>query len=109
MIIEQFINDKISQTTYYIQAVINHSLDYTELDQFILNTMDEWTLLKITDETPDNAREIVFWHVVHEMNLHGAHALNDNLFFKSEITTCVDFFTGTGGYPVDCIGWRPIA
>jgi len=109
MIIEQFINEKVTQTVYYIQAVINHSLHHNELDEFILNTMDEWVLLNIKDETPSNAKERVFWHVIHEISLHGAHALNDNLYFKSEITTCIDFFTGTGSYPVDCIGWRPIA
>jgi len=109
MIIEQFINDKITETTSYIHAVIRHSLHYTELDQFIINTMEEWTLLNVTDETPGNARERVFWHVVHEMSLHGARALDDNLYFKSEIKTCLDFFDGIGSYPVDCIGWRPIA
>ena len=109
MIIEQFISEKVTQITSYIQAVIGHSLHYTELDQFVLNTMEEWTLLKVTDETPGSAKERVFWHVIHEMSLHGASNLNSNLYFKSEIKTCVDFFEGVGSYPVDCIGWRPIA
>ncbi len=109
MIIEQFITDKISQIGAYITAVINRSLHYTELDQFILDTMEEWTLLSVTDETPSNAKERVFWHLVHEISLHGAQALNSDLFFRSEITTCLDFFSGRGSYPIDCIGWRPIA
>jgi hypothetical protein len=109
MIIEQFINEKITQTSSYIQAVISHSLHHTELDQFVLNTMEEWTLLKVTDETPNSARERVFWHVIHEISLHGASDLNNNLYFRSEIKTCLDFFAGIGSYPVDCIGWRPIA
>jgi len=109
MIIEQFINEKVTQTIYYIQAVINKTLHHTELDQFILHAMEEWTLLEVKDEVPNNAKERVFWHVVHEISLHGAHSLSDNLFFKSEINTCLDFFSGIGSYPVDCIGWRPIA
>lgn len=108
MIIEQFISEKIQQSIYYINAVSNHSLHPIELDQFILNTMDEWTLLNITDESPSNAKERVFWHVVHEMSLHGAQSLNNNLYFKTEISTCLDFFKGIGSYPVDCIGWRPL-
>jgi hypothetical protein len=108
MMIDKFIDEKISQSIYYINAVLNHVLHPTELDQFITDTMDEWTLLKIQEEAPNNAKERVFWHVIHEVSLHGAHSLNDNLYFKSEITTCIDFFKGTGSYPVDCVGWRPL-
>jgi len=108
MIIDRFIEDKISQSIYYINAVLNHVLHPTELDEFISNSMSEWTLLKIKEETPCNAKERVFWHIVHEVSLHGAHSLKDDLYFKSEISSCLDFFKGTGSYPVDCIGWRPI-
>ncbi|MBA6305215.1 hypothetical protein [Colwellia sp. MB02u-14] len=108
MIIEPFINEKTLQIAYYINAVINQSLHYTELDTFIIDTMEEWTLLKVNDETPGSAKERVFWHLVHEMSLHGAQSLNYDLYFKSEITTCLDFFSGTGSYPIDCIGWRPL-
>jgi len=109
MVIEQFINDKTTQIIAYISAVIDLSIHYTELDQFILDTMDEWTLLSVRDEMPGSAKERVFWHLVHEISLHGAQALNSDLFFRSEITTCLDFFSGRGSYPIDCIGWRPIA
>jgi hypothetical protein len=108
MIIEQFINEKIIQVGNYIKAVLNDTLHYTELDQFVVDTMDEWTLLKVTDETPGSAKERVFWHVIHEVSLHGAQSLDTNLYFKSEITTCIDFFLGSGSYPIDCIGWRPL-
>ncbi|MFQ3195676.1 MAG: hypothetical protein ACI9N3_002516, partial [Colwellia sp.] len=43
MIIEPFINEKTLQIAYYINAVINQSLHYTELDTFIIDTMEEWT------------------------------------------------------------------
>lgn len=108
MIIEQFINEKISQINIYISAVIDHSLHYTELDIFVQNTMEEWTLLNVEDETPGNAQERVFWHIIHELNLHSAYELEHNLYFKSEISTCLDFFSGVGSYPIDCIGWRPL-
>jgi hypothetical protein len=108
MIIEQFINEKITQIRVYIKAVISHSLHYTELDQFVEHTMEEWTLLQVKDDMPSNARERVFWHVMHEFSLHSANELESNLYFKSEISTCLEFFSGTGSYPIDCIGWRPI-
>lgn len=109
MIIEQFINEKIIQMSAYISAVSNHTLHFTELDKFIVDTMEEWSFLNITDETPSTAQERVFWHLIHEVSLHGAQALQQNLFFKSEMSTCIDFFNGIGSYPIDCIGWRPIA
>lgn len=109
MIIEQFINDKIVQICAFLQAVTNKNLHYTELDRFINDTMEEWASLNITDELPRNAQERVFWHVIHEVSLHGAQALQQELFFKSEMSACVDFLNGIGSYPIDCIGWRPIA
>lgn len=109
MIIEQFIDEKIVQMSVYVNAVINKNIHYTELDQFIIDTMEEWTSLNVTDETPHNAQERVFWHLIHEISLHGGQALQQNLFFKSEMNTCLDFFNGIGSYPIDCIGWRPIA
>ncbi|MBO9489438.1 hypothetical protein J7384_03590 [Endozoicomonas sp. G2_1] len=108
MVIEQFINEKISQISAYVNAVIDRTIHYTELDQFILDTMEEWTLLSVFDETPGSARERVFWHLMHEFSLHGAQSLGNDLYFKSEITTCLDFFIGKGSYPIDCIGWRPL-
>ena len=109
MVIEPFINNKIVQMCAYVSAVINDKLHYTELDQFIVETMEEWASLNVTDETPHNAQERVFWHLIHEVSLHGGQALQQNLFFKSEMTTCLDFLNGIGSYPIDCIGWRPIA
>lgn len=109
MVIEQFINEKILQLSAYIAAVIDKSLHYTELDQFVNDTMEEWTLLNVSDETPGSAKERVFWHVIHEMSLHGGQSLSLDLYFQSEIRTCVDFFNGIGSYPIDCIGWRPLA
>mgnify|MGYP000497548751 FL=1 len=109
MIIEQFISEKVVQMCSYVSAVIDKSLHYTELDQFIIDTMEEWASLNVSDETPSNARERVFWHLMHEVSLHGGQALQQDLFFKSEMNTCLDFFNGIGSYPIDCIGWRPIA
>ena len=108
MIIEQFINEKIMQVGAYISAVLAKTLHYTELDRFVTETMEEWTLLHVVDETPHCAKERVFWHVIHLLCLHGANALTNNLFVKTEVTTCVDFFNGKGSYPIDCIGWRPL-
>ena len=108
MVIEQFINEKINQIRAYISAVIEQTLHYTELDKFVIDTMEEWTLLSVTDETPGSAKERVFWHIIHELSLHGSQDLVQNLFFKTEISTCVDFFAGKGSYPIDCIGWRPL-
>jgi len=108
MAIEHFINEKITQIRIYINAVINHTLHYTELDLFVEHTMSEWTLLNVIDETPSSARERVFWHIMHELSLHSSKKFDSDLYFKSEISTCLEFFAGIGSYPIDCVGWRPL-
>jgi hypothetical protein len=109
MMIELFISKKIKQMSAYINAVSDKTLHYNELDQFIVDTMEEWSSFNVIDETPSTAKERVFWHLIHEVSLNGGQALQQNLFFKSEMNTCIDFFNGIGSYPIDCIGWRPIA
>jgi hypothetical protein len=108
MIIEQFINEKSIQLNAYIVGVMNKQIHYTELDLFLVELMEEWTLLKVTDETPSNAKERVFWHLIHELMLQGGNALLQNLYFQTEVFTCLDFLDGRGSYPIDCIGWRPL-
>lgn len=109
MIIERFIHEKITQMVSYVDAVIREKIHYTELDQFITDTMEEWTTLAVKDEMPNSTKERVFWHLMHEISLQGAQALSHDLFFKSEMTSCLDFINGIGSYPIDCIGYRPIA
>jgi hypothetical protein len=109
MIIEQFPSEKASQISAYIQAVIESTIHYTELDRFVDDTMGEWTLLEVMDEMPSCAQERVFWHLMHEISLHGAQCMESDLTFKVEVQTCLDFLAGIGSYPIDCIGWRPIA
>jgi hypothetical protein len=107
MITEQFINEKMRQIITYVSSVNKQVLHFTELDKFVVDTMEEWAFLNITDEMPASAKERVFWHIIHEISLHGGQTLQQNLYFKSEIRTCIDFLNGIGSYPIDCIGWRP--
>ena len=93
MAIEHFINEKITQIRIYINAVINHTLHYTELDLFVEHTMSEWTLLNVSDETPSSARERVFWHIMHELSLHSSKKFDSDLYFKSEISVSYTHLT----------------
>ena len=38
----------------------------------------------------------------------GLRQVQENLFFKSEMSLCIDFLNGIGSYPINCIGWRPL-
>lgn len=107
MYVEQFINEKIDQLIYYVKAVLKQQIHYTELELFIWDVLEEWGTLNVENEMPSNARERVFWHVLHELSLHSIANLHTNLFFKTEIKTCIDFLDGIGSYPIDCVGWRP--
>ena len=109
MIIEQFTSEKVLQISAYIKAVIESTIHYTELDRFVDDTMSEWTLLQVMDEMPSSAQERVFWHLMHEISLRGSQSMEADLTFKVEVQTCLDFLAGIGSYPIDCIGWRPIA
>lgn len=108
MFVEPFINEKILQLNTYIKAVIDNTVHFTELDKLLWDILEEWSTLNVTDDTPFNSQERVFWHLIHELKLHGAQALLHDLTFKTEVKTCIDFLDGQGSYPIDCIGWRPM-
>ena len=106
--IDNFINDKISQLVYYLNALLKHSVHHTEVDKFIWDCFEEWAQLNITEETPNSAKERVFWHLMHELKLGSLNEVETNLYLASEIETCMDFLQGKGSYPINCIGWRPV-
>lgn len=107
MYLEPFINTKIEQLIYYVKAVLTQQIHYTELDIFIWDVLEEWASLNVVDDTPASARERVFWHVIHELSLHSVQSLQNDLYVKTEVITCIDFLQGIGSYPIDCVGWRP--
>lgn len=109
MHIENFINDKIAQLVYILNALLKKSVHAIEVDNFIWDCFEEWTQLNVTDEMPSNARERVFWHLIHELKLGSISNLENDLSLTSEIETCLDFLNGIGSYPIHCIGWRPVA
>ncbi|NMP17892.1 hypothetical protein HII16_16275 [Thalassotalea sp. Y01] len=109
MYVESFINDKISQLVYYLQALLKNSVHYTEVDNFIWDCLEEWSQLNVTDDTPSSAKERVFWHLIHEIKLSSLVNLQKDLPLFAEIQTCLDFLTDRGSYPIHCVGWRPVA
>lgn len=106
--IDNFINDKISQMIYYLNALLQKSIHPIEVNNFIWDCFEEWTLFNVTDDTPSNARERVFWHLIHEIKLGSINDLDNDLALAAEIETCLDFLNGHGNYPINCIGWRPV-
>ncbi len=109
MHIDNFLNDKISQLMYILTALLKKSVHPTEVEMFIWDCFEEWTQFNVTDETPSNAKERVFWHLIHELKLGSLANLDNDICLTSEIETCLDFLQGHGSYPINCIGWRPVA
>ena len=103
-----FINEKVAQLSHYITAAINHTIDHSELDIFIDNTMAEWTLLPVQDETPHNDKENVFWYVMFELQFHNAKTVLSDPILKQDLDNCLQFFKGRYKAPSHCVSWRPI-
>lgn len=108
MHIEIFINDKISQLMYFLEALLKNSVHHTEIENFIWDCFEEWGQLNVTDETPGSTRERVFWHLIHELKLGTISNLADDKDLAEEITLCLEFLKGHGTYPIHCVGWRPV-
>ncbi len=108
MHVDNFVNDKIQQLIYYLQALLKQSVHYTEVELFIWDIFEEWAQLNITDDMPSTTKERVFWHLLHELKLGPLAEVNQDLLLTNEIKLCVNYLNGQGTYPIHCIGWRPI-
>ncbi len=108
MHIDNFINDKISQLMYFLDALLRSAIHHTEVESFIWDCFEEWAQLNVTDDMPGSTRERVFWHLIHEIKLGSIANLDDDISLKTEIETCLDYLKGSGNYPIHCVGWRPV-
>lgn len=107
MKVRDFVEVKGKQLTYYVRAFIAQQLEYSELDLFIWDTLEEWTLVTIDSNEPYSEQERVFWHLLHLINYFPESTLQRDTCLQEELKTCMEFLDGQGALPMDCIGIRP--
>ncbi len=102
-----FINSKSKQLAYFVRAYLFHQTPYQELELFVWDVFEEWTTVSINPDTPYTNKELVFWHLIHQIKFWSDHHLKTDEILRKEILTYIEYLEGKGHFPVDCIGIRP--
>lgn len=107
--VQKFINAKASQLAFFIRAFMNRRIPYSEVDLYFWDTMEDWSQVKTGKHLPCGQREIVFWHLLHQIHYWPEQTLLNDLYLRGELDACLDYLESESPYPLplDCIGIRP--
>lgn len=105
--VNDFINAKAKQLSYFLRAFWLHQIPYREIDLYFWDTLEEWTAVKRIKDQPYTQKERVFWHLLHQLHFWPEQKLLQDPYLKTELSTCLDFLEGEGCCPLDCVGIRP--
>lgn len=105
--VTDFINLKKSQLAYYVRAFWGRRIHYSELELYFWDTLEEWSIVKLTLDEPYSEKERVFWHLLHQIHYWPEHKLLHDQFLRGELLNCVECLEDKGNCPLDCVGIRP--
>jgi len=105
--VQNFIDKKSKQLAYFVRGFWAGKIPYSEVDLFFWDTMEEWEPIKSDESDPYSQKEIVFWHLLHQLHFWSEKKLHQDTYLRTELDTCLDYLEGEGRYPLDCIGIRP--
>ncbi|WP_166837235.1 hypothetical protein [Rheinheimera pleomorphica] len=104
---EQFIEQKSQQLIFYISRYFRGRLPHSELHLFVWDTLEEWAQLNAGVQLPYTRRELVFWHLIHQLEFWPDNQLRANKQLRRSIQDCICYLKGVGVAPADCVGVRP--
>ncbi|MFC3122393.1 hypothetical protein [Agaribacter flavus] len=107
MSIRAFIANKSKQLTYYVDAYWAHRIDYKELEHFLWDTLEEWTLYKDRVSEVYTHKERLFWHILFHLQHLDANTLSNDEEMKRELVTLMHYLHNNQLCPVEVIGIRP--
>jgi hypothetical protein len=107
VIVTEFIDLKRRQLAYYVRAFWSRRINYSELELYFWDTLEEWSIVKLRPNEPYTEKERVFWHLLHQLHYWPEHTLLHDQCLRGELMNCVECLEGTAAFPLDCVGVRP--
>lgn len=107
MLVQNFIDNKAEQLVFYLRSFWQDKLPYAELECFLWDTFEEWSLVKNQQSQPYSHKERIFWHVLHQAHYWEEPLIRNDDCIKEQLSMCVLFLEGQGLCPLDVVGIRP--
>lgn len=105
---KKFIDEKSDVLAKYLDFFLMRKLSYSQLNNFLWETLREWDDLAIFDESTDSCKEQVFWFLLFELKSWSSQQIFANRILRQKLHTGALFLQGQGVKPYNCIGIRPI-
>lgn len=90
-----------------MQAYWHEDLPYQEIENFMWDTLEEWTQVDYKHGELYSHKERVFWHLFHQTQYVSSKALKHDDLLKAEITFCMEYLQNNLACPLDVVGMRP--
>ena len=82
-------------------------LPYKELENFMWDTLEEWSEVEHKDQELYTHKERIFWHLFHETQFVTPATLQNDKILKDEISICLEYLQNNRACPFDVVGMRP--
>lgn len=105
--LETFITQKSAQLVYYASRYLRGQLPQAEMHLFIWDTLEEWSQLDVRRKTPESYREMVFWHLLYQLEFWSELEIRQDRQLRRHLQRCAGFLHGKNSIPLDLIGIRP--
>ena len=105
--LEPFIEQKSRQLIFYLSRFLRGRLPHRELHLFVWDTLEEWAQLSAGVQLPYTRRELVFWHLIHQLECWPDSQLREDKQLRRSIQDCICYLKGFGVAPPGCVGVRP--
>ncbi len=74
---------------------------------FVWDTLEEWAQLHVSNKVPQSFREMVFWHLIYQLELCSEAELKSDRRLRRELHQCMGYLLGKTQGPADFVGVRP--
>lgn len=107
MLVSEFVDEKAEQLAFYLESYWQDGVAFKEMDSFIWDILEEWSMLTNRDHQMYTHKERVFWHIIYQIQFVGGHSLRHDVTIRDEIQLYTLYLKGEQPCPLDVIGMRP--
>ena len=105
--VQSFINQKSTQLIYYMHAYWHDDMPYAELENFMWDSLEEWTQVDDSLHQLYSHKERIFWYLFHQTQFVSAEDLKHDLMLRHELEFCLRYLENNRLCPIDVVGMRP--
>gem|GEM_PF-140230 len=106
MLVNEFIDEKSEQLAFYLESYWLDSVSFQEMERFIWDLLEEWSVISNSEHQMYTHKERVFWHLIYQIQFVGGHSLRHDDTIRDEVQLHTLFLKSGQPCPIDVVGMR---